>query len=202
MGDDGSLSAVATALPLEHEWVWYAHYPCASNTYSKAYVEVGRFGTVADFWRHYNAIPSVDFIHSGGVLVNKQPVVAYSIFRSDIRPEWEDPRNATGSEWGCRDVLDAATFHTIWDAYLLGAVGNLIPHCVGVRAINKSNRNRMLHKLEVWMDEVDAERTSATRRVLQDLAPKVPKLVFIPHQIKQAQATEYQQRQRKRRHDA
>ena len=192
------LADYAKTLKLETEWVWYGHHPCGSNTYSKAYVELGRFCTVFDFWQHYNAFPSIDAVYDGTVRINGSLIVAYSVFRSGVRPEWEDPVNSGGSEWGCRETLDRVTFRYLWETYVLDAIGENIPHCVGIRAINKTNRSRLLHKLEVWSDKIEANMVLETRNALQNLAISPLKFVLMPHQVKQTQAFEYQ-RQRRRR---
>ena len=171
---DAELFNLAKELHFEEEWVWYGHHPCGSNTYSKAYIELGRFKTIAAFWQYYNSFPSVEAIHDGTAFCNKGQIVAYSLFRTGIRPEWEDPVNIRGSEWGCRETLNRETFKSLWDAYMLAAIGEHIPHCVGIRAINKSNRSRLLHKLEVWMDKTDTASVQATRHALSNLVINVP----------------------------
>lgn len=187
------------ALELECEWVWYAHFPCASINYGISYVPMGRFGTVGGFWRHFNSFPSIEKVHAGLVAIEGLPVIAYSIFRSGVKPEWEDATNLHGSEWGCRESLDADRFADLWKNYIMGAVGETIPHCVGVRAINKSNRQRHLHKIEVWMDCNDTASVQECRRSLSTLVPSSPRFNHMPHQQKQVQALEYQH-QRRRKH--
>lgn len=193
-----SLLQHAKNLDLDQEWVWYGHQPCGSNTYSKSYIELGRFKTVAEFWQHYNFFPPIGCIHDGTVYCNSMPIVAYSLFRSDIKPEWEHPVNSHGSEWGCRESLDRSTFEILWETYVLGAIGEQIPHCVGIRAINKTNRSRSLHKFEIWLDKVDHISVHDSRQTLLSLVDTPPKFIFIPHQIKQSQAVEYQRHRRRK----
>lgn len=192
------LLEIAKNLDLEQEWVWYGHHPCGSNTYNKAYIELGRFRTIAQFWQHFNNFPAIGNIHDGTVYCNNMPIVAYSLFRSDVKPEWEHPVNSRGSEWGCRESLDRKTFETLWLGYVLGAIGEQIPHCVGIRAINKSNRTRFLHKLEVWLNKIDHASVHESRQILLEMVDNPPKFSFMPHQTKQTQAVEYQ-RQRRRK---
>lgn len=186
------------SLYFETPWVWYGHFPCGSTNYGSSYIQLGRFETIGDFWRLYNFFPSIDSIHDGTVRVQGYPVIAYSLFRDGVRPEWEDPQNIVGSEWGCRETLDKTRFHTLWFEYILGAIGEHIPHCLGIRAINKSNRTRWLHKIEVWMDATDTSSIQACRRSLTTLVTTSPRFVHMPHQEKQTQALEYQKRRRTR----
>lgn len=189
--------ALGETLHFETPWVWYAHFHSASTNYGKSYVEIGRFATIAQFWRLFNSTPSIAAIHKGSVAMNDAQVIAYSLFRQGVRPEWEDPVNQPGSEWGCRESLDEAQFCTFWKEYVLGAIGEQIPHCVGLRAINKSNRSRTLHKIEVWMDTVEHALVQECRRSLTAISPATPKFQHLIHEQKQIQALEYQRRRRK-----
>ena len=196
MPNDDSLDP--SQLYFETPWVWYVHFPCGSQNYGSSYTQIGRFATIKEFWELYNHLPSIDSVHDGQLRCNGQPIIAYSIFREGIKPEWEDPVNLTGSEWACRETLDKEKFHILWKDYLLGAIGEHIPHCVGLRAINKSNRNRLLHKVELWMDKIDTPSVQACRRSLTMLVEASPRFVLVPHQEKQYQALEYQKRRRTR----
>lgn len=189
--------ALAEECALETPWVWYGHFPCASNNYGSSYMELARFGTVAEFWRCFNHFPSIQRIHDGTLMINNCSVIAFSLFREGVLPEWEDPVNIKGSEWGCRENLDERRFKDLWVDYILGAIGEQIPHCVGIRAINKSNRTRLLHKVEVWMDATETRCVQECRRSLNTLNPTSPKFLYMPHQDKQHQAQEYLRKRRR-----
>lgn len=199
MAAASSVTIDPDAFELESDWVWYAHFPCASTNYGNSYLPIGTFNTIGGFWRHVNSFPSIQNMHAGLVQMQGVPVIAYSIFRKNVKPEWEDSTNIKGSEWGCRESLDVNRFEDLWINYIMGAVGETIPHCVGVRAINKSNRQRSLHKIEVWMDCIDTPSIQECRRSLTTLVPSSPRFTHMPHQEKQVQALEYQ-RQRRRKH--
>ena len=182
---------LAESFCLETEWSIYIHFPCGSSNYGVAYKKVGTFSNVCDFWRLYNNIPSIELVHDNHIRHKGVPVVAYSLFRGNTKPEWEDPVNITGSEWGCRESLDKKLFAQLWNEYLLGAIGERIPHCVGIRAINKSNKQRSLHKIEIWMDKTDTPSIQECRRSLSVILPESPKFVHMPHQEKKVQAQDY-----------
>ena len=181
----------------ETPWVWYVHFQCASINYGTSYMQIGSFSTIKEFWCLYNSVPEAGFIHDGSVTIGGYTIVAYSVFREGIRPEWEDPQNITGSEWGCRETLNRDQFDNLWKNYILGAIGEQIPHCVGIRAINKSNRTRVLHKIEVWMDCVEYASTQLCRRSLTSLVASTPRFSHMLHQEKKYQALEYQKRRRR-----
>lgn len=192
----------ANTLLFETRWTWYAHFPSASTNYGISYVALGTFSTVAEFWRMYNHLPCIENVHRGRLRVSGTFVIAYSLFRENVRPEWEDPVNLRGSEWGCRENLDVHRFRELWKMCVLGAIGENIPHCVGIRAINKSNRTRNLHKIEVWMNCADNRRTQACRKSLSEIVPSSPRFLFMLHTQKQTQAIEYQKKCQKHGHGA
>ena len=197
--DADAMRRLAEECEFETPWSWYAHYQCGSTNYVASYVKVGEFRNVAEFWYLFNRMPSVNAVHRGSLRVRDQRVVAYSLFRSHVKPEWEDPINNVGSEWGCRETLDEKLFVGLWRDFVLGVIGEQIPHVVGVRAINKSNRNRQMHKVEIWMDCTDTKRTQECRRCLTSLNPSTPRLTHMLHQEKQTQAIEYVQKRSRRR---
>ena len=184
-------------LRFETEWSWYVHFPCASTNYGNSYACVGSFSTIADFWRLYNNMPPITEIYNGTIRIKQNAVIAYSLFRGGIKPEWEDPVNLIGSEWGCRETIDCEKFSVLWTELVLGAIGEHIPHCVGIRAINKSNRQRNMQKIEVWMNKIDTPSVQECRRSLSKIDPSAPRFTLMPHQEKQTQAFEYQRRRRK-----
>ena len=89
-----------TDLPLESEWTQYAHYNSGSTNYNDSYITLGKFKTIIQFWNLYNNVPSATLVHTQQLHINSRKIVAYSIFKDSIKPEWEDPINSQGSEWG------------------------------------------------------------------------------------------------------
>ena len=179
-------------LYLETPWCFYVHFNSVSDTYGSSYLLLGKVCTIREFWMFYNNIPNIKNLHEEMILCNRQRVVAYSLFREGITPEWEHPINAIGSEWGCRETLSLKDFTTMWLYYILGAIGEHIDNCVGLRAINKSNRYRTLHKIEIWMNTVDYSESQKTRRCLSTLYPYTPNFSHMLHSDKKAQTLSYQ----------
>ena len=124
-------------------------------------------------------------------------IVAYSIFKQNILPEWEKTNNINGSEWGCREPLSAPLTQTLWRNLVLACIGEQLPHVVGVRYINKCNRLRVIHKLEVWMNTTSSHRVQETFRAITRVLSGVqglPHFTLMRHNEKQAQALEYTKR--------
>lgn len=190
------LRALGRALPLASPWTLHAHHHRASLEYTQSFTRIGRATTVAEFWNLFNYF-GIDGVYDGTLAVAHETVMAFSLFRDGVRPEWEDEVNARGSEWGCREELDRAVFGHLWLEFVLGAVGEQLPHVVGVRAINKSNRYRILHKIEVWLDTTDDAAVRECREALNRLVPDAPAFTHMLHEDKQTQANEYNRRRQR-----
>lgn len=172
-------------------WVVYAHFQCTPSDYSTSYVALGSFDSIGSFWGAFNALPNVKLLCQGRVGLGGKSVSAYSIFRSDIRPEWEDARNQFGGEWGCRESIDPSAIEAVWRVLAVACVNEEIPGVTGMRIINKTNRMRTLHKIEVWIDEISHLKATACLREVQAVLSTVlhyssmPRFVFSIHRTRQ-----------------
>ena len=103
--------AAATPPPgphfLESEWVIWEHR--APDKTCKVWEDnmekVCELATVEDFWSAWNAIPKPSQIFYDGRTKKKfkdRTIESFSMFKKNIKPEWEDPLNRTGAEWFCR----------------------------------------------------------------------------------------------------
>ena len=95
---------------LESEWVIWEHRSPDKN--SKSYEDnmekLCEVATVEDFWRAYNNIPKPSMIFFDGRTRKRfkdRSVESFSLFKKNIKPEWEDPMNRTGAEWFCRKMF-------------------------------------------------------------------------------------------------
>ena len=184
----------AEELPLEETWTWYAHLMCGSQNYSSSYIKLGSFATVSDFWRYYNNLPLTHIYH-GQLFIQGRSVNAFSVFRSNIIPEWEDPANLYGSEWVCREYMNIEDCSSLWQDFLLAAIGEKIPCCNGIRFINKSKSNRThnLYKVEMWLSSSEKDI-----KMLENICGHMSKrFAFMLHCDKHQQAIDYYSRRRR-----
>ena len=111
----GAPATTATLPPggphfLESEWVIWEHRSPDKN--SKSYEDnmekLCDISTVEDFWRAWNNIPKPSAVFFDGRtrkrFANRQ-VESFSLFKKNIKPEWEDPQNRSGAEWFCRKTF-------------------------------------------------------------------------------------------------
>ena len=163
-----------------------------STTFNGAFIKVADINTVADFWNTFNSLPSCSDLHTNTVVLSSKRVVAYSIFRKGVTPEWEDKTNQVGGEWECRDSMSAESFATMFYDLALCAVNNELDDAVvGVRCVNKCNKTRIVHKIEVW-NGVASKRTIGD--IALQLSPYTPKhleFAYTSHNAKQTHARDY-----------
>lgn len=160
-GEDGS-----ELYPLETEWSWYVHFETGGGDYKGASLKVGTFKTLVDYCSFLNHIPDpcVSFSPSFCPSIQGKKVTAYSLFRSDITPEWEHPSNLSGSEWVLRDVPTIKEGGSAFKLLSHSAVGETFPEGVnGVRFVTKRGR-RLFVKVEVWMGE-EADTSSVSQSI-------------------------------------
>ena len=180
---------IAKELLLETPWTFYIHTHSISSNYNNSYYKFRTVNNIHDFWiGFFDVVDWEDFYYNW----NNNSCNAISLFRNDIRPEWEHNVNSRGSELGCRDCFDEVTLKTLWTNVVLGCIGENIRHCVGVRVINKSNRSRDLFKVEIWLDTDESYLIDQTSK---DVYTNVPEhaqyFTLMYHTDKKTQSRTY-----------
>ena len=129
-------SSAAAPIPggphfLESEWVMWEHRAPDKN--SKSYEDnmekLCELATVEDFWRAFNNVPKPSQIFYDGKTRKKfanRTVESFSLFKKNIKPEWEDPQNRAGAEWFCRKMFPAQQLDDFWRDIVLGMIGETI----------------------------------------------------------------------------
>ena len=141
---------------LLHDWTLFLHVDSQSDTYLTAYKEAISFNTCEGWARVFNNIPDAGVLasHKHEIYCDGEKVVAYSIFKDGIKPQWEDKFNEYGCEWGCRQQLDKEYVSEVWKHIVAGMVcGDL--NVLGARVVNKNTQLRNITKIEVWLGEED-----------------------------------------------
>ena len=201
MSDSNSASApaaVPAALPaggahfLESEWVIWEHRAPDKN--SKSYEDnmekLCEVATVEDFWRAFNNIPKPSEIFYDGRTRKKfanRTVESFSLFKKNIKPEWEDPMNRSGAEWFCRKMFPGPQLDDFWRDLALGMIGETIDpsdDICGARVVDKSAGQRQMYRLELWFKRKDkAVADELKTRMESHLGPtsKSCKWEFRPH---------------------
>lgn len=177
---------------LESEWVIWEHRSPDKN--SKSYEDnmekLCEVATVEDFWRAWNNIPKPSAIFYDGRNRKKfkdRTVESFSLFKKNIKPEWEDPMNRTGAEWFCRKAFAAPQLDEYWLTLALSMIGETLEggdEICGARVVDKSTGQRQMFRLELWIKKKDEGiANELLKRMQEALGPssKTCKWEFRPH---------------------
>mmetsp|Transcript_15228 Transcript_15228/g.40598 ORF Transcript_15228/g.40598 Transcript_15228/m.40598 type:complete len:239 (+) Transcript_15228:104-820(+) len=157
--------------PLRYTWtIWeqIAQNPAdKAKDYSDATHRVATFSTVKGFWKYWNHLPQPSELLDGKKFVreadgSRSIVDALMVFREGIKPEWEDPVNASGGHFQFQlpASLGGGPVDEKWNNIVLGLVGGSIEPAemiTGVRLVDKivlKSRNPAV-RIEVWFSNMD-----------------------------------------------
>lgn len=170
-------------LPLKYTWVVWEQIMQASDgktaQYSDATHKVAPFSTVQDFWKLWNHMPQPSELLDQKRMVREQPdglhvIDAIMIFRENVRPEWEDPMNATGGhfQFQLKPQTGGGQIDEYWNNLVLGMIGSTIEPAnmiTGIRLVDKLSGPRMANgiRIEVWFS--DYENTSAVTQLRKNV---------------------------------
>lgn len=194
---NGDTSAAAPMPPggphfLESEWVIWEHRSPDKN--SKSYEDnmekLCEVATIEDFWRAFNNIPKPSAIFFDGRTRKRfanRAVESFSLFKKNIKPEWEDPMNRSGAEWFCRKTFPPQQLDDFWRDLVLGMIGETIDpgdDICGARVVDKSSGTRQMYRLELWFkrkDEAVAQELLNRMNSHLGATSKACKWEFRPH---------------------
>lgn len=182
--------------PLQNTWSVWEHKKSGSGSVTGAHqygsnmAKLCTFNTVEGFWRFMNHTPPPSDMFTteqGTRKFGDREIEGISLFKSHIRPEWEDPMNMHGGEFSVRKIMQTTQLDQWWEDILLGTIGETIdPENVitGVRIVDKCSKQRMVYRLEVWFScnqETDPHMVEAIKeRILEALNATI-KLDYRPH---------------------
>lgn len=143
--------------PLHTSWaVWEHRLAERGSSYEQNMLKLIEFSTVEDFWRAWNNLPKPSDIFFDGKTYKKvgdHMIESLSLFKSGIKPEWEDKANRSGGEWFFRKTLDLSYLDEVWTKLALSMVGETLDvgdEVTGARVVDKSIRGKAVYRLELW----------------------------------------------------
>lgn len=102
--------------PLTSSWtLWYVKpSTAAKEEWKDLLTKVVTVSSVEEFWGAFNNLPKVSELPQRS---------DYALFKTGVRPEWEDAQNASGGKWVYQFKDHKAPIDTIWLNVLLGVIG-------------------------------------------------------------------------------
>ncbi|KAF5397134.1 Eukaryotic translation initiation factor 4E [Paragonimus heterotremus] len=136
---------------LQDPWTYYLFVYKANGSWNDCINKVATFSTVEHFW-------SV-MLHSDppSRIMNGTDVY---MFRGDIEPRWEDPRNESGGRW-ILNLTQNSPIDTYWEELLMLLVGcdwDTDGEAEQICGAVFQPRSRG-HKMAVWISKGDDEET-------------------------------------------
>jgi len=130
---------------LNEEWTYYVHGN--GSNYGEGVLSIGEFNTIEDFWRYFNNINL-----EGGIRIRDKYFNGISLFRSTMKPTWEDPKNINGSKLILKgNNLSYEDMWLIWKDICMYIVGETI-EANGARIVCRQMARGYLYKIEVWFE--------------------------------------------------
>jgi len=130
-------------------------------SYEDCKTKLCEIATVEDFWSAFNSLPKPSQIFFDGKMRKRfsdRAVESFSIFKKNIKPEWEDPMNAKGAELVCRKAFPPQQLDDLWTNLVLGIIGETLDpadEICGVRVVDKSVNSRVQQRFELWYKKND-----------------------------------------------
>lgn len=147
-------------MELNNKWTLYLHYKDLGKFYNDNLEKIIDISDIETFWRTFNNIPKIYEIFSDGVSIKKikrtnATPCAYSFFKDDIFPCWEDPNNRNGFEYSIKNGTDLKKLHTEWMECIIKLIGNketILSHINGIRMVDCTKFYSVLYRMEIWVD--------------------------------------------------
>merc|ERR1719220_2248602 len=154
--------------PLKHSWTfWYFDMNGGAASWDENLKKVCDVSTIEDFWAVYHHMQEVAALESG---------CDYALFKTGIRPMWEDPANKEGGRW----LLTLDRFqrmqylNDIWLEIMLYLIGgdrkdDNTDNCINGAVVNIRNR---ADKVALWLPIADKNQGHG------------PKILEVGHELK------------------
>jgi translation initiation factor 4E len=172
---------------LDDTW-WFWQQVSLSKTdknadYAGATAKVLSFDSMKSFWGFWNHLPQPSTLLEGKKFLRKNDddrsiVEAFMIFRDGVKPEWEDPLNASGGHFQIqlRPDLGGGQIDEYWNNIVMFMVMNQIEPVgmiTGVRLVDKlivkgKKFDNAVIRIEVWFADFDqTEKVEQLKRSLE-----------------------------------
>lgn len=132
-----------------------AHYASDACTYNVNYAPLMNIATIQCWASLANnfcpgrvfASPTCTYTHRG------KHVTSFSLFKENVRPEWEDPQNKCGCTCSLRAAMDAQSIDDLWrDLSIELLRGGFCESIVGIQLTKKTmRRHNVVVKFDVWV---------------------------------------------------
>ena len=170
---------------LQDTWCLYLHYKDLGKLYNDNVEKLIEINDVKTFWQTFNNIPKVYEIFSDGNGIKKMKrnnatPCAYSFFRSNVFPCWEDDRNKDGFEFSIKNGNNLPKLQEEWLNSLLELISEtqeIYKSITGMRIVDCTKYDSVLYRMEFWIDTED--KKEEIEKILKSDSFKLKKYKFL-----------------------
>jgi hypothetical protein len=147
---------------LAEKWTLYIQYKDLGDTYAKNLEKLIDITDIKTFWQTFNNVPKIYEIFSDGINTKKMKrnnasPCAYSFFKNDISPRWEDEMNVNGFEFSIRNNFDFNLLQNQWMSSLIELVSGCNKACEyinGIRIVDNTRDKSAMYRMEFWVNDI------------------------------------------------
>lgn len=141
----GVSSASTTTTTTSSEQPFSAGHPPEGSEYEAGLTIVGEFDTVEEFCRYFNWLKPPSKLEKNS---------NYHIFKSGIKPMWEDPANANGGKWVLTMKNSPVLLDRCWSWLAMALVGEELEEGDEISGAVVSLRSKV-DRIQVWTKSKD-----------------------------------------------
>lgn len=147
---------------LSNKWTLYLQYKDLGDDYITNLEKLIDITDIKTFWQTFNNVPKIYEIFSDGVNTKKMKrnngtPCAYSFFKNDISPRWEDEMNINGFEFSFRNNFDFELLQSQWMSSIIELVSGCNKVCDfinGIRVVDSTRDGSVMYRMEFWVNNV------------------------------------------------
>ncbi|KAG0635158.1 translation initiation factor eIF 4e-like domain-containing protein [Tuber brumale] len=153
--------------PLMNKWtLWYTK-PSSNkgeNNWNDSLKEVVTFDSVEEFWGIYNNITKISDLSLKS---------DYHLFKTGVRPEWEDQQNKHGGKWAYQFRDKRAPIDDLWLNVMLAAIGETLESDKDKEIMGAVvSVRRSLFRVGIWTKTTGGAKDSAKEAALMEIGRK------------------------------
>lgn len=183
------IKSIGTQMKLQYDWNLYYHIKNNNNYYNDNTIKLITISNISDFWGTYNNIPPPSIFFYDGINYKKmkstnQTPSAYSLFKDNVFPAWEDALNKDGFEFSIK-FYNNNNIDNIWLNYLLNIIGNNYEHIDklnGIRIVDCSIYNKVMYRIELWFSNIN-DKNIIEKTFKTDFDNITSKILFREHKV-------------------
>ena len=180
---------IGKQLKLNYNWTLYYHIKNNKNYYNDNTIKLIDISNVSDFWGTYNNIPKPSKFFYDGMNYKKMKSTnetpsAYSLFKDNIFPAWEEDSNLNGFEFSIK-YYNYNSIDKIWLDYLLILISNDYEHIDkfnGIRIVDCSIHSKIMYRIELWFSDIN-DKNIIDKTLKTDFNNITSKILFREHKV-------------------